>query len=263
MCKSLGISKSQIYYQKKEKTQSSEKENEIIMVFKESRKIYGSRKIKAMLQRKGLLVSRRKIREIMKKYNLVSKYTKKEYKNIKNDCTNSEVPNLVNREFNNRKPLEVIISDLTYVRVLSKWAYVCLIVDLFNREIVGSSCGYHKNDELVEEAIVGMRYDLNEVEIFHSDRGKEFDNFLLDIILDKYEIARSLSGKGNPYDNAVAETTYKAFKTEFCNTRVFNSLEELKLELFDYINWYNNVRIHGSLGYLSPAEYKLVLNNSV
>jgi transposase InsO family protein len=263
MCKCLGISKSQVYYHLKGKIQCSELENEIIKVFKESRRIYGSRKIKVILQRKGLLVSRRKIRRIMKEHNLVSKYTKKQYKNTKSDCDNSEIANIVNRDFNNRKPLEVIISDLTYVRVLSKWSYICLIVDLFNREVVGWSCGYHKTDELVEEAFVGMRYDLNEVEIFHSDQGKEFDNILIDIILDKYEIVRSLSRKGNPYDNAVAEATCKTFKTEFCGNRIFNSLEELKLELFDYINWYNSVRIHGSLGYLTPIEYKSVLNEMV
>jgi len=62
--------------------------------------------------------------------------------------------------------------------------------------------------------------------------------------------------KGNPYDNAVAEATFKLFKTELINDVYFDNLEHLSLELGDYVNWFNNIRIHGSLGYLSPVEYK-------
>ena len=65
-----------------------------------------------------------------------------------------------------------------------------------------------------------------------------------------------MSNKGTPYDNAVAEATFKTIKTEFVNGRVFSSQQELDLELFDYVNWFNNVRIHGSLDYLTPIEYK-------
>ncbi|WP_426549155.1 IS3 family transposase [Spiroplasma endosymbiont of Glossina fuscipes fuscipes] len=65
-----------------------------------------------------------------------------------------------------------------------------------------------------------------------------------------------MSAKGCPYDNAVTETTYKAFKTEFINGRKFKNLEQLKLELFNFINWYNNIRIHGSLNYLTPVEFR-------
>jgi transposase InsO family protein len=71
-----------------------------------------------------------------------------------------------------------------------------------------------------------------------------------------FKIDRSLSTKGCLYDNAVAEATYKIVKTEFAFNRIFNSFEELELALFDYVNWNNNIRIHGSLGYVSPIEYR-------
>ena len=74
----------------------------------------------------------------------------------------------------------------------------------------------------------------------------------------KYDIRRSLSKKGTPYDNAVAKATYKIFKTEFCFNKKFNSFEQLELELFDYVNWFNNRRIHGSLDYLTLMQYKFV-----
>ncbi len=77
-------------------------------------------------------------------------------------------------------------------------------------------------------------------------------------MLTTFNIDRSLSKKGCPYDNAVAEATYKIIKTEFVFNRIFGSFEELETELFDYVHWYNNIRIHSSLNYLTPIEYKKV-----
>jgi len=263
MSEVLKVSRQLIYYEPKKKKEPVELENQIISVFEESRNIYGSRKIKIKLEKAGLLVSLRKIRGIMKKYDLESVYTKRRYKNKATGVNNSEIPNLIERQFNNRKPMEVLISDLTYVRVLSRWCYVCLIIDISNREISGYSCGEHKDAELVERALFSIKSDMDEVDIFHTDRGREFDNCLIDEVLERHKIRRSLSRKGNPYDNAVAEATYRIFKTEFCRKRSFESLEVLEIELFDYINWYNNVRIHGALNYLTPVEYKALYFKTV
>ena len=86
---------------------------------------------------------------------------------------------------------------------------------------------------------------------------RESKNNIIDEILETFEIQRSLSKKGCPYDNAVAEAGYKIIKTEFTFNRIFNSLEELKLELRSYVLWYNNKRIHSSLNYMTPVEYRL------
>ncbi|NLK23802.1 MAG: IS3 family transposase [Clostridiales bacterium] len=99
--------------------------------------------------------------------------------------------------------------------------------------------------------------NLKKVKIFHTDRGNEFKNKIIDELLDTFEIKRSLSKKGCPYDNAVAEAVYKIIKTEFAFDRIFNNLEELKLELRSYVLWYNNKRIHSSLNYMTPVEYRL------
>lgn len=258
MCKLLKVPRSLVYYQHKQVQLDSTLDNLTIKIFYDSKKNYGSRKIKVELAKAGFIVSLRKIRKIMKKYGLVSNYTIKQFKKSKSTCNNSAIPNIVDRNFNNRKLLEVIISDLTYVRVANKWCYVCLIIDLFNREIVGFSAGHNKDAILVEKAFISIKYNLNFVDIFHSDRGNEFDNKLIDDVLNKFDIHRSLSHKGCPYDNAVAEATYKIFKTEFCFNHKFDNLEQLNRELFDYVNWYNNIRIHGSLNYLTPMQYKTV-----
>jgi len=258
MCEFLGISRSLVYYKLRPKQPDVSLDNLIIRVFRESWKTYGSRKIKIELAKQGYVVSRRKIRRVMAKYQLISQYSVKKYKKPKSPTNDAMIPNVVDRSFSNRRLLEVVISDLTYVRVSDYWAYVCLIIDLFNREIVGFSVSNHKDALMVEKAFSTIKDDLDNIDIFHSDRGSEFDNKLIDDILTKHSIRRSLSRKGNPYDNAVAEATFKIFKTEFCFNRKFSSLHQLELDLFDYINWYNNFRIHGSLGYLTPINYKLL-----
>lgn len=136
-----------------------------------------------------------------------------------------------------------------------KWHYICLIVNLYNRKIVGFSSGCNKTAQLVYKAFLNSSINLSKVSIFHTDRGNEFKNKLIDELLATFHIKRSLSNKGTPYDNAVAEATYKIVKTEFAFNRIFASQEALSLELFDYVNWYNNKRLHGSLGYVDPCEY--------
>lgn len=129
-------------------------------------------------------------------------------------------------------------------------------MDLFNREIIGYSAGPNKDASLVYDAFATVKANLGEIQMFHTDRGSEFNNHLIDDVLNTFNIKRSLSLKGCPYDNAVAESTFKIFKAEFVYGRSFESLERLKLELGDYIHWFNNHRIHSALGYLSPREFK-------
>lgn len=136
------------------------------------------------------------------------------------------------------------------------WHYVCLFVDLFNREIIWHSADANKTAELVYQTIASIQVNLNDVKMFHTDRGKEFDNKLISEALETFGIQRSLSMKGCPYDNAVAEAMFKVFKTEFANQAHFSSLEQLALELNDDVHWFNTIRIHGTLGYLTPVEFK-------
>ena len=232
MCKVLKISRSIVYYQRKNKRKDIELENHIIQIFKESKNNYGSRKIKVVKVHKAT-------------------------------CNEDKIENKLNREFNREEKLDVVVSDLTYVNVKGKWNYICLIIDLFNREIIGYAAGKNKNAELVYKAFGTIKTNLNNINIFHTDRGNEFKNKIIDEVLTTFNIDRSLSKKGCPYDNAVAEATYKIIKTEFAFNRIFESFEELETELFDYVNWYNNFRIHSSLDYLTPVEYRVVNEENV
>ncbi len=258
MCQILKIAKSTYCYQTNNcvKYDVNNYEEEVISAFNKSRKIYGARKIKAVLMRKDIILSCRKIRFLMIKNNLVSKYNKLKYRNHKTMVNNDQISNVLNRQFNNKKPNEVVVSDLTYVQVGGKWHYICLLIDLFNRETIGYSSGPNKTAELVQQAFHKITRPLNKITLFHTDRGNEFKNKIIDEILITFNIKRSLSAKGCPYDNAVAETTYKTFKTEFIKGKKFENLTQLKCKLFDFVNWYNNLRAHGSLNYLTPVEFR-------
>ncbi|TSJ59913.1 IS3 family transposase, partial [Allobacillus salarius] len=264
MCHVLQIPRSTYYYEAKARDNHKENEltKQVIDIFNSSRKIYGQRKIKEELRKLDWTVSRRRIGRIMKSQGLASKYTVAQYKPTKTTPNESPVGNTLNREFEQQQELKVIVSDLTYVRVLQKWHYICILVDLFNREIIGYSSGPYKNAALVHQAFASVQCDLNQLGLFHTDRGSEFKNKLIDNALLTFGIKRSLSEKGTPYDNAVAEATFKTIKTEFINGRVFESQEELDRELFDFVHWFNNIRIHESLGYLTPIEYKMMKQSS-
>ncbi|SHG76657.1 Transposase InsO and inactivated derivatives [Virgibacillus chiguensis] len=262
MCTILDVSRSGYYYelQRKESNRwKEEKELTILIndIFHQSRRAYGSRKIKVVLKQQGKQVSRRRIARIMRENDLVSKYNaKRAYKPSSKQNNEAEIANVLNRDFSSSAPLRVLASDLTYVDVAGKWNYVCLFVDLFNREIIGYSAGANKDHRLVMKALASIPANLQEVAIFHTDRGKEFDNQVVDEALAAFQIERSLSSKGCPYDNAVAESTFKSFKTEFVNGRAFKHLQQLQLELADYVHWFNHCRIHENLNYITPIQFK-------
>ncbi|MGD6794695.1 IS3 family transposase [Metabacillus indicus] len=263
MCKVLQLSRSSYYYEEKERHSEDDLTTSIIEIFQDSRQNYGMRKIKQELKKLGKVVSRRRIGRIMKEQGLVSAYTVAQYKPHSSGTNESEQKNELDREFTQPEELSVVVSDLTYVRVNQKWHYICVFVDLFNREIIGFSTGPNKDALLVYRALASVKSDLHKIQLFHTDRGSEFKNKLIDEALSTFKIQRSLSMKGCPYDNAVAEATFKIIKTEFIRGRHYESLDYLTKELHDYVHWFNHIRIHGTLGYLSPIEFKLAHHKKV
>ena len=262
MCDVLSIPRSTYYAQLQAEAnlKKEEEEKELVKLIRDifftSRKNFGTRKIKVELKKKGHIVSRRRIGRIMREAGLVSNYTVAQFKPHKSKSNEEKVENVLNREFTGQKELAVVVSDLTYVRVGCRWHYVCLFTDLFNREIIGYSAGPNKDAQLVYKALSRIDRPLDSIQLFHTDRGSEFDNQLINEVLETFNIKRSLSMKGCPYDNAVAEAMFNVVKTEFIKQMRFESQQQLDLELDDYVNWYNNFRIHGTLDYLTPMEYR-------
>ncbi len=256
MCDVLQIARSMFYYEAKVQTQDDEVSEAVVEIFHKNRKAYGTRKIKVKLHERGMVVSRRWIGRIMKEQGLVSTYTVAQYKPHKTACNEAMTTHTLNREFTQTEAKRFVVSDLTYVKVQNKWNYICVLVDLFNREIIGHSAGPHKDAALASRAFATVKGDLRQIQWFHTDRGSEFKNQNMDELLSTFSIGRSLSMKGCPYDNAVAEATFKVMKTEFVNQMDFQSLRHLELELYNYVNWFNKHRIHGTLGYMTPIQYR-------
>lgn len=227
----------------------------IQQIFQQSYQSYGTRRIRQALRQEGLSCSRRYISRVMRSLSLVSKYQVKQYKARQSNVNNRTVKNMLNREFSTGISKTVLVPDLTYIRVGARWHYLCILVDISSRKIVGQSAGRHKNAELVMSALSQVKQPLWAVSLFHSDRGSEFNNALLDECFDTFNIERSLSRKGCPYDNAVAEATFKTIKTEFVQGETFNNLTQLQQRFAVYADWYNYRRLHSSLGYLSPVDY--------
>lgn len=256
MCRVLQVNRSTYYYESKQHSDESGLVSEIKEIFRTSRNNYGTRKIKKELMNTGKQVSRRRIGRIMKQEGLVSNYTTAQFKPQKDICNESKTQNILGRQFHGQGYRDVVISDLTYVRVGACWNYICVLVDLYNREIIGYSVGEDKTAELVKAAFQSVEGSLEDIRRFHTDRGNEFKNQTIEELLEMFHIKRSLSHKGCPYDNAVAEATFKIIKTEFVWNETFADLRELKLKLWDYIHWYNHHRIHSSLGYQTPVQYR-------
>ena len=135
MCRVLQVNRSAYYYEAKQKPDESELVSEITEIFRVSRNNYGTRKIKKELMKTGKQVSRRRIGRIMKQEGLVSNYTTAQFKSHKDTCNESKTGNVLNRQFRGREYRNVVVSGLTYVRVGTQWNYICVLVDLFNREI--------------------------------------------------------------------------------------------------------------------------------
>lgn len=256
-CRILGVPRSTYYWmiEHPEAERVDPIAGDVRAVWRDSRERYGARKIKAALERRGVTASRRRIGNIMREQGMTSAYARRRFKPHRTRVNEAKLANLLDREFEGYAPHTHLASDLTYVRVGNGWAYVCLLVDLANRGIAGHSVGRTRDAGLVLGAFATLDFPLTDVQVFHTDRGSEFDNTRIDELLDVFGIKRSLSRKGNPYDNAVVESTNRLLKKELVYRNSYATIEQLRRDLNDYVWWFNNQRLHSTLGYRSPKEF--------
>ena len=132
---------------------------------------------------------------------------------------------------------------------------MCLLAGLADRGIVGHSAGRTRDASLVLGAFATLDFPPADVQVFHTDRGGEFDNTRIDEPLDVFGIKRSLSRKGDPYDNAVVESTNRLLKKELVYRNSYATIGQLRRDLNDYVWWSDDRRLHSTLGYRSPKEF--------
>lgn len=186
---------------------------------------------------------------------MTSAYARRTFKPHRTRVNEARLANIIDREFDGYEPCTHLASDLTYVRVGGKWAYACLLIDLADRGITGHSAGRARDASLVLGAFATLDFPLTDVQTFRTDRGGEFDNAKIDGLLDVFDIGGSLSRKGDPYDNAVVESTNRLLKKELIYRNHYTSLEQLRSDLNDYVWWSDDQRLHSTLGYRSPNEF--------
>lgn len=160
---------------------------------------------------------------------LVSTYAWPSYKPMKTLINEAAYRNVLNRQFKIGQKITILVSDLEYVKVGTNWHYICSLIALYDREIVGSSAGNWKDAALFSMLIATVKQGLHAFSIFPTDRGSEFKNEGIDKILETHGIERSLSQKGNPHDNAVAKTTFKTLKTEWITVDALSRLNNCPL----------------------------------
>ena len=253
------------YYQWNHRTPGKrEQENqmlieEIKIIHKASHQTYGSPRVTDALRDKGYRCSRPRIARLMRKNHICAR-TKRKYKVSTNSKHHYPIsPNLVNQDFSATGSNQLWTSDITYVRTRQGWLYLTVILDVFNRQIVGWSMS--KSLKANDTTIAALKDAYHRLRpgaglIFHSDRGVQYAGHKFRRLIKKYKIIQSMSGKGNCYDNAITESFFASLKTELVYSEKYSTRKQAKLSIFKYIEiFYNKERKHSALGNKSPYEY--------
>jgi len=168
-------------------------------------------------------------------------------------------PNLLQRDFEAKRPNRVYVADISYIPTDEGWLYLAMEMDLYSHRIVGWAVSSRLGRQLVLDALemaAGRRRPGPGL-IHHSDRGVQYACGEFQKLLRRYGMVPSMSRKGDPYDNAVAESFFRTLKVELVYRRRFRTRTEARIEIVRYIeSFYNGWRRHSTLGYLSPAEYE-------
>ena len=238
---------------------------QIKKVYFESKQRYGSPRITKELQSLGCQISRITVAKYMKALGLKSKLSRK-FKVTTNSKHNYlTVENILNREFVVDKPSKAWVSDITYIQTKEGFLYLTTIMDLYDRKIIGWSLSDGMSTEQTSLGAWKMAIKNRNIEqglIFHSDRGVQYASKKFVNVLKSYKkITRSMSRKGNCWDNAVAESFFKSLKTELIYGNKLISKEQMKIQVFEYIEiWYNRKRRHSALNYKTIEEFNNQIN---
>ena len=273
MCKCMKVSRNSYYHWIERKDIMSVKTSKILLkerirhLFEQSREIYGSSRIQKMLEREGLIYSRSYIALLMREMGLKSVLRRKYVITTNSNHSFPIADNRLDRNFTSLKLGEKWISDITYIRVNDNWNYLTTIIDLADKRVVGWTLSEDMTTEnTIMKTWIMARNNRNITHgfIFHSDRGVQYaSNKMTSLFSFNRKIIQSMSRKGNCWDNAVAESFFKTIKHEWLYRFKFESYQELHTSIEKYINWYNNERLHSSLGYLSPLEMEMKLREKI
>lgn len=265
MCRILAVSASGYYdWRDRPPSMHEQKDTELACkikeVFDEEKSRAGAKRISKRLRLKSIFVGKRRVARIMRKYGWRAKAARK-YKATTNSNHKLPVaPNLLQQNFSANKPNEKWVSDITYVWTEEGWLYLAVVMDLYSRMVVGWAIAERMTTQLVKDALqmAIWRRKRPKGVILHSDRGSQYCSHDYQRLLVENGFICSMSKKGDCYDNASMESWNHSFKVEAIHGEKFSTRASAKNHVFEYIDvYYNRVRLHSGLGYLSPVHYEM------
>lgn len=269
MCKCMMVSKNAYYHWHKTKDRQINETPRMVLKkrirfhFEKSNEIYGSCRIQKELEREDIFFSRSYIALLMREMGIKSVLRRKFVVTTDSKHTLPIAANVLDRDFNSNKLGTRWVSDITYIRVDDNWNYLTTIMDLADRKIVGWTLSEDMTvDHTIKKAWLNAckTRSIKKDFIFHSDRGVQYaSNKMTALFRFNKKITQSMSRKGNCWDNAVSESFFKTIKYEWLYRFKYSSHSQLFESIHEYITWYNNKRLHSSLGYLSPLEMEIKL----
>lgn len=264
MCRVLRVTR-QGYYAWKSRPQSEhdKRDGELLeaieKIHAEHRFLYGAPRIHALLKRKGIAVSKKRVARIMAQNNLRGVSKRPKPKQNRQNREREDALDLVKRDFSAVAPNKVWFADITYVRTHQGWLYLAVVFDIFSRMIVGWSMADRMDAKLADDALrMGIeRRNPDAGLIHHSDHGSQYCSLLLGKTMQECGIRPSMGSVASPWDNAVTESLMSTIKAECVHFKTYETKDQAALEIFEYIEcFYNRIRIHGALGNLSPLEFE-------
>jgi putative transposase len=266
ICKTLEVSASAYYERRGGERSTRAVEDErliarIAEIHERNYCAYGYRRMWIALQRDGEQVGRGRVQRLMKEAGIQgAKRRGRAWRTTKPDPLAHRRPDLVQRDFSAAGPNRLWVADLSYLRCWEGALFFAFVIDAFSRKIVGWQLAPHMRTDLVLDALrmgLGQRESGADVElVHHSDRGSQYTSIDYTQTLADNGVLASVGTIGDAYDNAMAESFVDTFKTELIADRTWRSRTQLELAVVEYIAWFNNDRLHESLGDVSPAEFE-------
>lgn len=265
----LGVSTSGFYdYIKREPSKRALRKKEIktqIQIkYDESKQIYGAPKITEKLKDTGVKIAVKTVSNYMRELDIRAIHRSKWIKTTVDSDFSTNLENLVKREFDTDKPNSLWVTDITYISTYTGFVYLTSVMDLFSRKIIA----WDLSDSLSVDSVVRCikrakeRRNLDKPLIIHSDRGTQYVSKEYLSLMDS-NMSPSYSKKADPWDNACIESFHAIIKREWLKRFKIKDLEHAQQLVFEYIEtFYNTLRIHGTLGYISPNQYEKQYENS-
>lgn len=226
-----------------------------------NRGAYGWPRIWRQLRAEGIRVGKQRVQSLMQQHGIRAR-RRRRFRVTTTDSRHSLpiAPNLLNRNFTVAAPNQAWTGDITYIPTNEGWLFLAVVIDLFSRRVVGWSMQAEMRSNLVIDALemAWLRRSPNKSvgRIFHSDRGSQYASHEFSRMLQEHGITASMSRKGNCWDNAPSETLFASLKVEQLHGQRFETIRQAKDEALAWLLWYNQTRIHSTLGYVSPIQFE-------